>query len=70
MLKADDGMSKVEKLDSENVGREALSLNRNEFILDDIVDNLLVFPPKTSFFEHSLYKDGTLLLQVRRHDNF
>lgn len=60
-----DGMTRVKKSDSESVSLAAQTLGVNEFITDDIVDNLLVFPPKTSFFEHPLYKDGTLLLQVR-----
>ena len=39
----DDGMSKVEKLNSDDVGhRDVLNLRTDEFILDDIVDNLLV----------------------------
>jgi hypothetical protein len=40
------------------------SLNEFEFMLDfHMPTYLLVFPPKTQFYDHPLYQDGSLVLQ-------
>ena len=39
------------------------NLANRQFLLDYHIDNLLVFPPKTHFYDNPLYKDGMILLQ-------
>ena len=38
-------------------------LTGEQYLLDYHIDNLLIFPPKTHFYDHALYKDGMILLQ-------
>ncbi|CAG9829845.1 unnamed protein product [Diabrotica balteata] len=39
------------------------SLKGREFMIDIHVPNLLVFPPKTEFYQHPAYKNGSIILQ-------
>uniref|UniRef100_A0A6P7GQY4 Probable 28S rRNA (Cytosine-C(5))-methyltransferase n=1 Tax=Diabrotica virgifera virgifera TaxID=50390 RepID=A0A6P7GQY4_DIAVI len=39
------------------------SLKEGEFMIDIHVPNLLVFPPKTEFYRHPAYKNGSIILQ-------
>ncbi|CAG9819181.1 unnamed protein product [Phaedon cochleariae] len=38
-------------------------LNEDEFMVDIHIPNLLIFPPKTEFYRHPAYKNGSLILQ-------
>ncbi|KAJ8946948.1 hypothetical protein NQ314_008749 [Rhamnusium bicolor] len=39
------------------------SLAEDEFLIDIHIPNLLIFPPKTEFYNHPAYKNGSLVLQ-------
>ena len=39
------------------------NLGENDFLSDFHVENLLIFHPKVSFYEHNLYQNGSLILQ-------
>ena len=42
---------------------EVNELMEYDFVVDDFVENLLVFAPKQSFHSHPLYLDGSFVLQ-------
>ncbi|EFA10277.1 28S rRNA (cytosine-C(5))-methyltransferase [Tribolium castaneum] len=43
---------------------EAVSnLGSNEFMVDLHIPYLLIFPPKTEFYQHAAYKNGSIILQ-------
>lgn len=47
----------------ESFAKFVSKLKANEFVQDDLIENLLVFPHGTHFYEHPLYVGGSLILQ-------
>lgn len=45
------------------------SLTEGTFLVDIHIPNLLIFPPKTEFYNHSAYKRGYIILQDKVNDN-
>ncbi|XP_044265060.1 28S rRNA (cytosine-C(5))-methyltransferase [Tribolium madens] len=39
------------------------NLDSNEFMIDFHIPYLLIFPPKTEFYQHAAYKNGSIILQ-------
>nr|XP_023030251.1 probable 28S rRNA (cytosine-C(5))-methyltransferase [Leptinotarsa decemlineata] len=57
-------MSKfLDKSDYQGFLNKISSLNEDEFLVDIHIPNLLIFPPKTQFYNHPAYKNGSIILQ-------
>lgn len=61
----DDGwfLKKYTDKNYEGFLNEISQLRPGEFMFDLHVPDLLIFPPKTQFYEHPAYKNGSLILQ-------
>ncbi|KAG5883733.1 hypothetical protein JTB14_024234 [Gonioctena quinquepunctata] len=53
----------LDKTDYQGFLNKISSLNEDEFLVDIHIPNLLIFPPKTQFYNHPAYKNGSIILQ-------
>eukprot|EP00092_Neocalanus_flemingeri_P025817 GFUD01027983.1.p1 GENE.GFUD01027983.1~~GFUD01027983.1.p1 ORF type:complete len:625 (-),score=195.54 GFUD01027983.1:48-1922(-) len=51
------------EVDSKQFLKMVSSLKETQYLADLHITNLLVFPPKSQLYDHSLVKDGSLMLQ-------
>ncbi|CAG9861893.1 unnamed protein product [Phyllotreta striolata] len=53
----------LDKTDYNGFLEKIVTLNEQEFMVDIHIPNLLVFPSKTTFYNHEAYKNGSMVLQ-------
>lgn len=53
----------LDKTDYKGFLDKITSLGDEEFLVDIHIPNLLIFPPKTQFYNHPAYKNGSIVLQ-------
>lgn len=53
----------LDKTDYKGFLDKISSLSDEEFLVDIHIPDLLIFPPKTQFYNHPAYKNGSIILQ-------
>lgn len=53
----------LDKNDYDGFLQKISTLEESEFMIDIHIPNLLIFPPKTEFYNHPAYNKGSILLQ-------